>query len=168
MLIINNVSKILGNTTDSIYGENYIYDPGEYWHTNDPLFLFRYGYGQCGDFANYMTVIMNSIGIGANSRGIISGITFQDSTHIYRWINTSENNKLYLLWTWSSMGNYNFLYHIVTHYLYDGNDYICDPVYGLFSNWNQYYQDVFRYFWNQNCVAFEPPDLPPGHWDWPY
>ncbi len=62
----------------------------------------------------------------------------------------------------AAYNNENFDWHMINMY----SDYALDAVYGKYLQWNDYKTDAFRYYWNQNCVASEPPRENPAVLDY--
>ncbi len=179
----DDVFEILENTSAGIHAEGYKYVPNDttrlYSLYPDPLGIYRNESGMCYDFARYMTACSHSVGISANIRSIISGrVDSSGYARVVNWQNSSYSSNIWCrLWTIEGVGGnlddgaYNFRYHMVTRYE-DRSDtanvvsHIYDPIWNKNDDWENWYPQEFRYYFNINCDSSEPPPIEPAYYDW--
>lgn len=161
-----------------IYGEGWNYNPGKFIFS-DPLNLIRRETGQCGDYANLLTILYKSVGIQANPLIIYNGIPRQDTLWLLFWIYSERTDTIAGDTSWTSLLSqyvtscddttkyWEFSYHALCSF---GN-YYCDAAFGLFEPqaahdvWWRYY--LYPRSFYGPYMDDEPPPYPPIYYHWP-
>ena len=169
---LNEPKAIAKVGVDSVYGEGWVYSPGDSI-APDPLDVLRHTRGQCGDYANLLTYLYNSIGLPANSVVIFNGATFGPYNYVLLWHLTGRPpNELGVLLSESlescdgQINEWYFTYHAASF----AANYLCDAVLGQFRSTSNY-SGYWKYYLhpknpNPPYSHVEPPGPEPSYYHW--